>query len=60
MAKATKRLLARETMYLEPANLEALTALAKRTRIPRAELVREAIDDLLVKHRAIKGPKRGV
>lgn len=48
---------ARETMYLAPDKLDALKALAARTRIPRAELIREAIDDLLVKHRA-RLPKR--
>lgn len=50
---------ARETMYLAPEKLDALKALAARTRIARAELIREAIDDLLVKHKA-KAPKRRV
>lgn len=45
---------ARDTLYLEREKLELLKKLAAETRIPRAELLREAVDDLLVKHRKIK------
>jgi predicted transcriptional regulator len=38
-------------MYLKPDRLKALNALAERTRIPRAALVREAVDDLLKKYK---------
>jgi hypothetical protein len=44
----TKR--AWETIYLDPFKLDLLKKLAERTRIPRAVLAREAIDDLLVKY----------
>jgi hypothetical protein len=44
----TKR--AYETIYLDHDKLTALKALAERTRIPRAVLAREAIDDLLLKY----------
>jgi hypothetical protein len=54
--------------YLDPDVLAALNALAKETRIPRAVLIREAVDDLLAKHgkivfekkRATSGPPRNV
>jgi hypothetical protein len=52
------RTLKRGTIYLEPEKFEMLVTLAKTTRIPRAELEREAIDDLLVKHKVFKPPKR--
>ena len=37
-------------MYLTPTQKRALDKLTERTHIPRAVLVREAIDDLLAKH----------
>jgi predicted transcriptional regulator len=39
-----------ETLYLDPEKLELLKQLAADTRIPRSVLLREAVDDLLVKH----------
>jgi predicted transcriptional regulator len=53
----TKR--AFETIYLDPEKLDLLKKLAKDTRIPRAALAREAIDDLLIKHKVLKAPKGG-
>lgn len=41
---------ARDTLYLQPEKFERLKALADVTRIPRAELLREAVDDLLTKY----------
>jgi predicted DNA-binding protein len=38
-----------QTIYLEPENAEALEALSTQTRIPKAVLLREAVDDLQVK-----------
>jgi hypothetical protein len=35
-----------------------LDSLSKTTRIPRAELEREAINDLLIKHKVLKPTKR--
>jgi predicted DNA-binding protein len=42
------------SMYLTPAAHRALAKLCERTRVPRAVLVREAIDDLLKKYRRVK------
>lgn len=36
---------------LDPEQLQGLNELAAQTRIPRARLIREAVDDLLEKHR---------
>jgi hypothetical protein len=52
----TKR--SREIAYLDLEKLELLKKLASTSRIPRAVLVREAIDDLLVKHGLLKPPRR--
>jgi hypothetical protein len=46
-----------EVAYLDADKLELLKQLAARTRIARSVLVREAIDDLLIKHRLMKAPK---
>jgi Ribbon-helix-helix domain len=46
-----------EVAYLDREKLELLKKLAARTRIARAVLVREAIDDLLVKHRLLRQPR---
>ena len=47
-----------EVAYLDPEKLELLKQLAGETRIARTVLVREAIDDLLVKYRLLKPSKR--
>ena len=52
----TKR--AVEVAYLDPDKLELLRRLAGQTRIPRSVLVREAIDDLLMKYKLLKAPRR--
>ncbi len=62
MAKAKpkpKRLKTLQSLYLEPAKAEALDALAGNSRIPKAVLLREAVDDLLRKYsrRVQKRPK---
>lgn len=45
-------------MHLTPEQKKVLDKLAELTRIPRAVLVREAIDDLLRKHaKTLKGAK---
>jgi predicted transcriptional regulator len=56
MGTRTKR--AFETVYLDHDKLELLKQLAKDTRIPRAVLAREAIDDLLVKYKVMKKPPK--
>jgi predicted transcriptional regulator len=53
----TKRTI--ETLYLDQDKLDLLKTLAEQTRIPRAVLAREAIDDLLVKYKVLKAPKGG-
>jgi hypothetical protein len=53
----TKR--AFETIYLDPEKLDLFKKLATDTRIPRAVLAREAIDDLLIKYKVRKAPKGG-
>jgi hypothetical protein len=53
-----KTIRTRDTLYLDKDKFDLLEKLAKDTRIPRAELSREAIDDLLVKYKLLKVPKR--
>jgi len=48
-----------QSLYLEPPKAELLDALAAETRIPKAVLLREAVDDLLVKHKKLKKTKDG-
>ena len=52
----TKRAI--ETLYLDSQKLDLLRQLAKQTRIPRAVLLREAVDDLLLKHKLLKPGRR--
>ena len=58
MAKAAKRNYVQQPLYLEPGKAELLDELSGTTRIPKAVLLREAVDDLLVKHGRLKAPKR--
>ena len=58
MAKAAKRNYAQQPLYLEPGKAELLDELSGTTRIPKAVLLREAVDDLLVKHGLMKASKR--
>ena len=44
-----------ETIYIDDEKFEQLRQLAKITRIPRAVLWREALDDLLMKYGVSKG-----
>jgi predicted DNA-binding protein len=43
-----------QALYLEHERAAQLDALALRTRIPKAVLLREAVDDLLIKHRVLR------
>jgi Ribbon-helix-helix domain len=43
-----------QSLYLEPKKAKLLAELSAATRIPKAVLLREAVDDLLVKHRKLK------
>jgi hypothetical protein len=44
------RKLRSQPIYLEPSKADLLDTLSAETRIPKAVLLREAVDDLLVKH----------
>jgi hypothetical protein len=55
MGKTTRKV---EVAYLDAAKLELLKQLAAHTRIPRSVLMREAVDDLLVKYRLLKPARR--
>jgi predicted DNA-binding protein len=46
-----------QSIYLEPDKAELLDGLSARTRIPKAVLLREAVDDLLRKHRKVSGKR---
>jgi predicted DNA-binding protein len=50
----TPRRLHLQSLYLEPEKAELLDALAADTRIPKAVLLREAVDDLLTKYGKLK------
>jgi hypothetical protein len=52
----TKRKL--HTVYLDPDKHELFMQLSQETRIAQAVLLREAVDDLLKKHRMLKGSRR--
>jgi hypothetical protein len=43
-----------EMIYVDGEKFEQLKQLARTTRIPRAVLWREALDDLLIKHGVLK------
>lgn len=46
----TPRRLHQQALYLTPEKAETLDRLAAEARIPKAVLLREAVDDLLAKH----------
>jgi Ribbon-helix-helix domain len=56
--KKPKRLKHSQLLYLEPERAVLLKELASETRIAKAVLLREAVDDLLVKYKKLKVPKR--
>jgi hypothetical protein len=53
----TPRRLQLQSLYLEPSKAALLDSLAVETRIPKAVLLREAVDDLLIKHKKLKKTK---
>ncbi len=55
--KKPTRLKHSQLLYLELDRAVLLDELAKETRIAKAVLLREAVDDLLVKYRKLKVPK---
>jgi len=54
---ATKRLKNLQSLYLENDRAALLDELKVETRLPKAILLREAVDDLLVKYGKLKRPK---
>jgi len=54
----TPRKLHSQTIYLEPDRAALLDELAIETRIPKAVLLREAVDDLLMKHGKLRKPPK--
>lgn len=44
-------------IHLEPERADLLSALSAETRIARSVLIREGIDDLLVKYGKLKKPR---
>jgi hypothetical protein len=55
MGKTTRK---SEMLYVDHDKFALLVELAKKTRIPRSVLWREALDDLLVKHGVLKAGSR--
>jgi hypothetical protein len=55
MGKTTRH---QQALYLDHEKAALLDALAKESGIPRAVLLRDAVDDLLVKFKKLKPPKR--
>ncbi len=47
-----------QPLYLEPDRAVLLDDLSAETRIAKAVLLREAVDDLLTKYKKLKVPKR--
>ena len=47
-----------QLMHLDADKAKLLAELAAETRVPKSVLMREAIDDLLVKHGKVKPPRR--
>ena len=47
-----------QPLYLEPDRAVLLDELAADTRIAKAVLLREAVDDLLLKHKKLKVSRR--
>ena len=54
MGKTTKH---QQLLLLEHEKATLLAALSARTRIPRQVLLREAVDDLLVKYKTLKAKR---
>jgi predicted DNA-binding protein len=53
----TPRKLQLQSLYLEPQKAALLDSLSAKTRIPKAVLLREAVDDLLIKYKKLKKAK---
>lgn len=59
-AKTTSKKRIKIAVYLDPEQKAALGKLSEQTRVPWAEYVREAVDDLLKKYnQQLKGKAKG-
>jgi predicted transcriptional regulator len=58
MATNKKRLKILQSLYLESDRTELLDELARKTRVLKSILLREAVDDLLVKYKMLTPTKR--
>ena len=47
-----------QALYLDHDKAKLLDELSAETRIPKAVLLREAVDDLLMKHGKLKAPRK--
>jgi predicted DNA-binding protein len=47
-----------QPIYLDPDKAQLLNELAADTRVAKAVYLREAVDDLLVKYRKLKPPRK--
>jgi hypothetical protein len=54
MGRDVRRNYVQQPIYLLPETAELLRQLTASTRIPKAVLLREAVDDLLVKYKLLK------
>lgn len=54
MGKSIKH---QQPLYLEHDKAALLDELWHKTRVPKQVLLREAVDDLLIKHKMMKPPK---
>jgi len=54
MGKTTRH---QQALYLDHDKADLLSRLSGQTRIPKAVLLREAVDDLLVKHKMLKSER---
>lgn len=55
MGKSTRH---QQALYLDYDKAALLADLARETKIPRAVLLRDAVDDLLAKYKKLKVPKQ--
>jgi Ribbon-helix-helix domain len=58
LAYMGKSTLKQHTVYLDPDQHDLFMLLAQQTRIAQAVLLREAVDDLLLKHRMLEGSRQ--
>jgi hypothetical protein len=57
-SKKAKRTMHMQSLYLEPENAELLDKLSEQSKIPKAVLLREGVEDLLVRYK-VKEPAKG-